>query len=62
MRIKERLKNGQAVFGTFVKINSPAVVKILNWADFDFVIIDCEHSSFSPADVENLIRAGAWHH
>jgi 4-hydroxy-2-oxoheptanedioate aldolase len=58
MKIKEKLKKGQTVLGTFVKINSPAVVEILDWAGFEFAIIDCEHSPFSPADVENLIRAG----
>jgi len=58
MGIKEKLKEGQTVFGTFVKINSPAVIEILKWAGFDFAIIDGEHSPFSPADIENMIRAG----
>ncbi|MDH5684964.1 MAG: aldolase/citrate lyase family protein [Hadesarchaea archaeon] len=58
MRIKEKLKKCQTVFGTFVKINSPAVIEILNWAGFDFAVIDGEHSPFSPVDIENIIRTG----
>ena len=58
MNLKERLRKGETVFGTFVKINSPAILEILNWGGFDFAVIDCEHSVFSPLDVENLIRTG----
>jgi 4-hydroxy-2-oxoheptanedioate aldolase len=54
---KEKLLSGRRIFGPFVKINSPAVAEMLGLAGFDFAIIDCEHSFFSYAEVENMIRA-----
>ncbi|RYD68470.1 MAG: 2-dehydro-3-deoxyglucarate aldolase [Sphingomonadales bacterium] len=57
MRVRERLDAGQPVLGTFLKINSPALVELIGLAGFDFVIIDTEHGCFTHADVENLIRA-----
>jgi 4-hydroxy-2-oxoheptanedioate aldolase len=56
--IKDKLNSGQTTFGTFVKINSPAVIEIIGRAGFDFAVIDCEHSPFTFADVENMTRAG----
>lgn len=56
-RIRERLDAGKPVFGTFLKINSPAVVELIGLAGFDFVIIDAEHGCFSHAEIEALIRA-----
>ncbi len=55
--LKSRLKNGENVIGTFVCINSPAVVEIFGYAGFDFVIIDMEHGPFNFETVENMIRA-----
>jgi len=54
--LKEKLKKGEVAFGSFVKINSSSVVEMLGFAGFDFIIADCEHSSFSHLDVENIIR------
>jgi 4-hydroxy-2-oxoheptanedioate aldolase len=56
--LKEKLANGQVVFGTFFKINSPSIVEMLGYAGFDFIIIDNEHSNFSFGEIENIIRAG----
>lgn len=41
--LKEELKKGSAVIGTWCDIPSPAVVNILARAGLDFVIIDMEH-------------------
>lgn len=54
--IKRRLRNGEVVIGPFVKFNSPAIVEMLAYSGFDFMIIDGEHSSYSYPDMENLIR------
>ena len=56
-RMKDKLKAGKSVFGTFVKLNSPGLVEILGKAGFDFIIIDGEHSTFTYPDIENMIRA-----
>ncbi|GAA0720294.1 2-keto-3-deoxy-L-rhamnonate aldolase [Clostridium malenominatum] len=56
--LKQKLSNGEVVFGTFFKLNSASLVEMLGYAGFDFVIIDNEHSNYSFSEMENLIRAG----
>ncbi|WP_130861325.1 HpcH/HpaI aldolase family protein [Bacilliculturomica massiliensis] len=57
MKIKERLKNKETVYGTFVKLNCPQIVEMLSFAGLDFIIIDMEHSTISHEAAENLMRA-----
>ncbi|WP_157073689.1 HpcH/HpaI aldolase family protein [Sphingomonas soli] len=57
LNVRDRLDAGRPVLGTFVKVDSPAVVELIGLAGFDFVIIDTEHGNFTHAQVENLIRA-----
>lgn len=59
MNLKKRLKNGEVVFGTFVKFPSPQMVEMLGYAGLDFVILDMEHSLISFTEAENLMRAAA---
>lgn len=54
--LKERLNNGEKVTGAFIGINSPAVIEMLGYAGFDFVVIDDEHGALSYSEMENLIR------
>jgi 4-hydroxy-2-oxoheptanedioate aldolase len=56
--LKKRINDGEIVFGTFYKTNSPIVVELIGYAGFDFIIVDCEHSSISHESVENIIRTG----
>lgn len=56
LKTRERLDKGQPVFGTFVKIYSPALIEMLGAAGFDYVIIDAEHGCFSDEQIETLIR------
>jgi 4-hydroxy-2-oxoheptanedioate aldolase len=39
------------------KLNSPALAELVANVGFDFIVIDTEHSNFSPVDTENIIRA-----
>lgn len=55
--LKQKLNDGQVVFGTFVKLNCPSLVEMFGYAGLDFVIFDNEHSNFSHSDMENMIRA-----
>ncbi len=58
--MKERIREGRVVLGTFLFIPSPAVLEIVGRAGFDFVIIDTEHSPIGSLDtvlLENLVRA-----
>lgn len=54
--IRQRLKDGETVFGMFYKLNSPLVTEIMGWAGLDFIVIDCEHSAIGYESVENVVR------
>jgi 4-hydroxy-2-oxoheptanedioate aldolase len=56
-RMKEKLRAGEPVFGVSVMIPSPQIVEMIAAAGFDWVLIDCEHGSISPADVEVMAMA-----
>ncbi len=56
-RIKKLLKEGKPVIGTFIKANDPAVVEVVAYAGFDFVIIDNEHTAMNIENMVNQIRA-----
>jgi len=55
--LRERILNGEVVYGLFYKLNSPDVAEMVGNAGFDFIIVDTEHSNFSTYDVSNIIRA-----
>ena len=55
--LRNRIKRGETVFGTFVKLPSPQVVEILGLAGLDFAIFDTEHGPLSFESVERLIQA-----
>jgi len=55
--LKKVLNNGKTVFGPFLKFTDPAVVEIMGFAGFDFVIIDQEHGPISIQSAQNMIRA-----
>ena len=50
--LKERLRNGEQVLGTMVTtFASPDIAKILQVCGFDFLIVDCEHGSFTTRGI-----------
>ena len=54
--LKQRLRNGEQVLGTMVtSFASPDIAKILQVCGFDFMIVDCEHGSFTTREVANII-------
>ena len=55
--LKEKLKNGQTVIGTWSSLSSPNVINVLGTAGLDFVVIDMEHGSMSFETAENMVRA-----
>ncbi|MBA7536066.1 5-keto-4-deoxy-D-glucarate aldolase [subsurface metagenome] len=55
--LKKALQDGKVVFGPFLKFTDPAVVEIMGFAGFDFVIIDEEHGPISMESAQNMIRA-----
>ncbi|MCS0542884.1 aldolase/citrate lyase family protein, partial [Aeromonas veronii] len=55
--VKSLLRSGDRALGMFLNMYSPALLEMIAYAEFDFVIIDNEHGSFSDSELENLIRA-----
>lgn len=53
---KEKIKKG-IVFGIFSQIPEPAVVEIMGYTGFDFVILDMEHGPGTLENMQNMIRA-----
>ncbi len=51
--LKEKLKRGEAVIGTFVEIGHPDVTEWLSRVGFDWLLLDNEHA---PAGYETLQR------
>jgi 4-hydroxy-2-oxoheptanedioate aldolase len=55
--MKEKLKAGKPALGCSLMFPSPQIVEMLGYAGFDWVLLDCEHGSLSPADVEVMAMA-----
>ncbi|WP_127531784.1 HpcH/HpaI aldolase family protein [Paenibacillus kobensis] len=56
-KLKEKIGRGEPVFGLFVSIPHPVVVEMIGYAEYDFVIIDCEHTTTNMESVEHMVRA-----
>jgi 4-hydroxy-2-oxoheptanedioate aldolase len=56
-RMKEKIARGEAALGCSIMIPSPQIVEMLGCAGFDWVLIDCEHGSIGPSDVELMAMA-----
>ena len=49
--MKQKLKNGQSVFGTWSMLGSASAVNAMGEAGLDFVVLDMEHG---PMTVETV--------
>lgn len=56
-KLKERLKSGEMVFGTWNSIPSSSLVNAIGISGIDFVVIDSEHGPVGMETAEDLIRA-----
>ncbi|TVT79603.1 HpcH/HpaI aldolase family protein [Acinetobacter colistiniresistens] len=55
--LKQRIENGELLYGIFCSIASPINIEQMALAGYDFVIIDLEHTLFTTAQVETMILA-----
>jgi len=58
-RMKEKIARGEPALGVSVMFPSPQLVEMLGYAGFDWVLLDCEHGSIGPADLEHMAMAAA---
>ncbi len=54
---KEKLKNGESVYGCFVRYPNAALVEVLGYCGWDFIVFDGEHGTVQPGDCEQMVRA-----
>ncbi len=57
VHLKERLKSGETVIGTFSGIPSPSLVEAIGYSGLDFIVIDSEHGPVEMQTAENIVRA-----
>ncbi|MFC2021560.1 HpcH/HpaI aldolase/citrate lyase family protein [Chloroflexota bacterium] len=55
--LKEKLKNGQEVSGTFVSLGHPDVTEVLSRIGFDWLLIDGEHSVIGLETMQTMMQA-----
>ena len=54
--LRERLMDGEIIFGPWVLSTNPAFAEIPGLLDFDFVYFDLEHTSNCLETIEKLPR------
>ncbi len=54
---KERLRNGETVYGCFVRYPNAALIEVLGYCGWDFIVFDGEHGTIEPADCEHMVRS-----
>ncbi len=54
---RNKLKNGECVYGIFMKTGDPMFVEAASLGGFDYVILDTEHGPVSIENQQNNIRA-----
>lgn len=55
-RLRVGLAAGEVAYGTFCTLKDPAIVEMLGWAGYDFVV-DTEHTLTDLRTVGELVRA-----
>jgi 4-hydroxy-2-oxoheptanedioate aldolase len=55
--LKQKLRDGKAVFGAMITFPAPPVVEMLGYLGFDWVLLDNEHGSIGVDSSEEMIRA-----
>jgi 2-keto-3-deoxy-L-rhamnonate aldolase RhmA len=57
MELRDRLADGDAPVGSWVSLGSPAAAEVVGGLDFDFVVVDTEHTPLSVESAGELVRA-----
>jgi len=55
--LKNKLKNNELSFGTWITIGHPSIPEILSYAGFDWMVIDIEHTTIDLSMVQSLIAS-----
>ncbi len=55
--VRERLKNGIPVIGTWLNSGSPIIGELMAQTGLDFITVDAEHSAVSLAETQRIFQA-----
>ena len=59
MELKEKMKSGQKIYGTMLRVSrNPAVCYLAKNAGLDYVMFDCEHSNYSYESLHDMFIMG----
>ena len=58
--LKERIRNGECVYGLFINSGTTIACEVAGLAGFDFVMIDSEHGPTDVVDNRDLIMAAEY--
>lgn len=59
--LKQKMKNGESVFGTWCMLPSSFNIDVIARTGLDFVVIDMEHGAMSFQTAEEMVRAAQLH-
>jgi 4-hydroxy-2-oxoheptanedioate aldolase len=54
-RMKQKLREGQPVFGGLLRTPEPSLVEVLGYAGYDYVVLNAEHGAHSFEALDTLI-------
>lgn len=57
MELKDKIKQGKDVYGTWCLVPSPELINVISKTGLDFVLIDMEHGLIDFAVLENMVLA-----
>ena len=55
--LKEKVKAGKPVIGTFVEIGHPDITEWLSRLDFDWILLDAEHGPLGFETMQNMMQS-----
>ncbi|MEM2137091.1 MAG: aldolase/citrate lyase family protein [Candidatus Methanomethylicia archaeon] len=54
--MKEKLLRNEVTYGVWITMNCPDIVEALSMLDFDWMLIDMEHSPLTISDVQRILQ------
>ena len=54
---KQKLNNGETVYGAFFRTPDTSLVELQGYLGWDFLVLDGEHGTLQPRDIEDQCRA-----
>ncbi len=55
-RVKQRLRAGELIYSSSVRLPEPGLCEILGYAGFDFVLLDGEHGAVDAGVIDRLVQ------